>query len=1519
MNVMVVDDEADVQDLFERRNCWPETMPASPHGARMKKMTRSLIALVVLCLLPFSLSAQSPARSEAGLPFVTWFSPQEYGASQQIWSFAQDDRGILYAGCNSGVLEYDGVSWRRIATPHSSVVRTMTQGPGGRIFVGEVGDFGYLEPDKNGEMKYRSLLEFVPKEERDFQDVVEIHSMPEGIYVHSRERLFRLTMEGQSWRVKSWKPATIFRNSVVVFGMLHISVAGVGLFRMTGETLENLALPGLEQNIDNSITIMLPFSEEGAASRQILLATREGALYLLEAGSLRPFVAEAAALLRSLKTASVGATLRDGAFALGTRTGGLLLMERTGKTRRYLEQTAGIPADGVLGIFIDRTDALWLGLQNGIAKVEASSPFSEFARAAGMSSAVNDIVRFRGALYVGTLTGLKKLEDQSGEFNAVEPSRIGTAFGLLNNGESLLVAAGRDGLFEIRESGLRPVGAKANLSYYTMARSRQNPNRIWLTTDNGLAAIRWDGAGNWIDEGVVAKGPVLRTITEPEPGQLWLGTESMGVLRVRFEGDSLQNPRVERFGKVDGLPSDGGIDAILIAGRQLFVSPAGIREFDPAGSRFIPSKTYGSLPVGAESGGSNQSPDPQGNIWVQFGLRPILLLRQSDGTYKIDESRMRRLRDKLVTWIFADEDGVVWLGGADRLFRYDPRRARNDSENHLALVRRVTAGETEKIVLYAGASGMTERPSTPIAYRNNELRFEYASSSLEDSARNQYQTMLEGFDHDWSAWTHETRRDYTNLPPGSYRFRVKTLNALGQPGTEAEYRLTILPPWYRTWWAYGAYALLLTLAGAGLRHWMITHEREKARRQKQELESTVTARTQEISARAAELATVNHITQALSSQLDKNALIQLVGEQVREVFHASIAYVALLDRATMMIEFPYLYGEELEPIPYGEGMTSQIIRTGQPLLINSNFGSSREELGVRLIGRQPASFLGVPIRAGGDVAGVISVQAMEKENRFTEADQRLLATIATAVGVTFHNAKLYEAARVARVAAEEADAAKSIFLANMSHELRTPLNAVIGYSEMLQEEATELGQDDFVPDLQKINAAGRHLLELINSILDLSKIEAGKMELYLETFEARTLISDVSVVIDPLVAKNGNRLVVHCAPDVGTMRADLTKVRQSLFNLLSNASKFTDGGTITLDVARRGDRVLFRVSDTGIGMTEEQIGKLFQPFTQADASTTRQYGGTGLGLTITKKFCEMMGGEIRVESQPGRGSVFTIELPAQIGDARPSAERDAAAQFNVAPDAPLILVIDDNQAVQDLMQRFLSREGFRVAGALDGQEGLRLAERLQPAAITLDVMMPGMDGWAVLSALKANPQTHDLPVIMLTIVDDRNLGYALGAAEYLNKPIDRDRLLKLLKKYQPAAPDGSVLIVEDDPATRDMLRRVLEQEGWQVAEAENGRVGLTQLATLAPHLILLDLMMPEMDGFAFVEEINKNPSWRDIPIVVITAKDVTTEDRLRLNGYVEKILEKGAYQREDLLREVRDLVAACVREPNAVS
>lgn len=525
--------------------------------------------------------------------------------------------------------------------------------------------------------------------------------------------------------------------------------------------------------------------------------------------------------------------------------------------------------------------------------------------------------------------------------------------------------------------------------------------------------------------------------------------------------------------------------------------------------------------------------------------------------------------------------------------------------------------------------------------------------------------------------------------------------------------------------------------------------------------------------------------------------------------------------------------------------------------------------------------------------------------------------------------------QAAKEAAESANRAKSAFLANMSHELRTPLNAIIGYSEMLQEEAEDFGYEDIVPDLHKIQSAGSHLLDLINNILDLSKIEAGRMELFLETFEVETVLQEITYTVQPLVSKNGNEFVLQYLHPPGIMHADLTKFRQTLFNLLSNASKFTEKGTISLIVDRRleDDRewMTFAVKDTGIGMTIAQMQEVFKEFTQADVSTTRKYGGTGLGLTISRRFCQMMGGDILVESEYGVGTTFTIILPANVAQQQAEEEEQRKTdtqEIRITREinsisGSRVLVIDDDPNVRDLITRVLSKDGFVVTTASNGIEGMQIARENRPDIITLDVMMSGMDGWAILTSLKADPHLSDIPVIMLTMVNDRNRGFALGASDYLTKPIDRKRLSQLLNRFRVnkgdtgKLPSGSLLIVEDDDDTRDVLARTLEKSGWEVRLAANGREALDNIeANGRPTLILTDLMMPVMDGFEFISHIRQQPHTQQIPIVVLTAKDLTPADRQLLGGYVEQIMEKHHYTRDQLLEQVRQLVIAQISQRN---
>jgi hypothetical protein len=506
-----------------------------------------------------------------------------------------------------------------------------------------------------------------------------------------------------------------------------------------------------------------------------------------------------------------------------------------------------------------------------------------------------------------------------------------------------------------------------------------------------------------------------------------------------------------------------------------------------------------------------------------------------------------------------------------------------------------------------------------------------------------------------------------------------------------------------------------------------------------------------------------------------------------------------------------------------------------------------------------------------------------------------------------------EALRKARDAALLASRTKSEFLANMSHELRTPLNAIIGYSELLIEDAEEAANEPLLKDLRKIQSSGTHLLGLINDVLDMSKIESGKMEVEILEFELTALIDSVRATIEPIAKRQENKLEVDISRAPAKFVGDGQKVRQILVNLLSNACKFTTNGKVELSIEAQSDGTLhFVVTDTGIGMTEAQQQKIWKPFVQADSSTTRRYGGTGLGLAICTRLCELMGGKIEVQSELGKGSRFELVLPILARKSlRPRPQRTRRGE-------PAVLVVDSDQVTFDMLSRTLTDRGYKVEWVARADDGLAAAKRIKPDVIVLDVVMPELNGWTLLTELKQDPETEDIPVVMVTLLDEAELGVSMGAVDYLVKPVQPNKLVAAVARWLgDASTPAEILVVEDDKDLSEIMLRTLSNSGYGVRLARNGVEGLQRLNEVQPDLVILDLMMPEMDGFEFLQRLRDRRELVELPVIVSTAKELTDEERSKLQSAAQKVIQKSAYSRTQLIhlveRQVRDLVASTSR------
>jgi signal transduction histidine kinase len=762
------------------------------------------------------------SHQELGRPFIRNFEPTEYGGFPQNWSIAQDHQGVIYiANTQGGVLAFDGSHWRSITLPNLSGARALAADSDGRIYVGAVGEIGYLAPDSRGQMNYVSLLDLVAPEDRKFAIVGAVLATAEGVYFVSSSHLFRFRAN----TIRVWQPKTAFRGAFWVNNSLLVREADRGLSRLTDDELVLVA--GGERFAKERISAVLPLgAPTGTRSESMLLATLTQGWWVHDGLQFHPWPTSAdAALKRDGMSSAI--ELADGTLAVSTLQDGLTLLDGQGRVLRHLSKANGLGSDGIYTLFQDRQRGLWLGLESGVTRLDLGSPITQYDDSMGLKGAVIGLERHEGSLHAATSRGLFRMQAdaQTGsQFVSVNVVPRGQIWALLRFESSLLVATGA-GVYELDQGVARLIRA-SSMGSVSLLRSTSDPSRVYVGLQDGIASMRLE-AGHWVDEGPVpgVSGDARSLFEEPD-GRLWLGRWTGGAVRLRFPsaraGSDHSSPavEVEHFGAEHGLPV-GYVYVHSIDGAPRFTGKSGgVLQFDESRRRFLSDARFDALfPQGSREIWL-LSQDPNGRIWMAtadrvHGLREVgAAVKAADGRYRWQPTPLQPIAGSNIFAIRSDLDGVLWFGGVQGLFRYDPGSRNIDETAFTALIHQVTGKDGR--LLYAG-SGRASKPE--IDHADNALRFEFSSPSFDTLKANRFQMLLEGLDQDWSDWSGENYRDYTNLAGGDYRFRVRARNVYGIESAEAAYEFRILRPWFRAAWGYLSYLLVVAALGWGYVRW----------------------------------------------------------------------------------------------------------------------------------------------------------------------------------------------------------------------------------------------------------------------------------------------------------------------------------------------------------------------------------------------------------------------------------------------------------------------------------------------------------------------------------------------------------------------------------------------------------------------------------------------------------------------------------------------------------------------------
>jgi signal transduction histidine kinase/CheY-like chemotaxis protein len=1259
----------------------------------------SRLGLLVLLTLVFNLtfqSTQSQEVSETGLPYIQNYTPEEYDGASQNWAITQSEEGLIYVGNNDGVLEFDGSSWRVIYLPNYGICKAIGRTKANKIFVGGYNELGYLEPNDVGEMQFVSLKHKLKI--NDFKEINRINIIDDTVFFKASNYLFKWNNEQfTTYEIYGTMPSIPIRDNIYI--------------------IENFVVKKLENNdfvdiIDLASTKAKAFTDIiGYKENELIILSYDKGVFATNNGTVEP--------LNSKSSESIGKSLAYGMLRLsndlitiGTRLDGIITIDKKGNIINKINKSNGLKSNTIYNSFEDHQHGVWLATNNGIIRAELVSPFTIFDERHGIEGYVNDIYVKDGEVYLANYKGVLKL-DKTGNhiFKNIGPEKSMTnivskqAIQFLEIKDSLFVGT-RAGLFLYTNNELVQ---KYAIASGALMRSKKNPKRIYVGLINGMASLAYKN-GTWIYDGIInGINDDIRAIKEDSDGTIWLESQIDGVWKIEAESkrsaDKFNQPKVKHYKANKELP-EGILFLKSIGNKVLFNIDDQVYSYNKEKDSILKDDSIPKL-FGLHGRISLKMEDKNNNVWMFADLNKgderksrLIAIKNDDGSYTLKKNYDERITQKVGVSHFPENKNIVWYGGSGSVIRHDLSITGNEKLDFNTHIRKVTTSRDS--MLFGGVKVNSNEIEIP--YKDNAFRFEYAATTFEEASENLYQYQLNGFDKEWSAWTLETKKDYTNLPEGNYNFIVRSMNIYDHLGFEDNYAFTILPPWYGTWWAYVLYGLGAIGIVALYSKW----RSQELQKKNVALETTINKRTLEIR--------------------QKNELLNHQTEQLVEL---------------------------------------------------------------------------------------------------NEAKTRLYS--------------------------------------NITHEFRTPLTVILGMAETLKTNVLNKSYEGAEKSLEMIRRNGKNLLQLVNELLDLAKVESGNMELNPVQTDVIPFVKYLSESFHSLAESRKINLTVYSEIETLEMDIDVNKMASIISNLLSNAIKYTSAnGKIIVHLNKTniidGEFFSIKVQDNGVGLAEKDLAHLFDRFYQVDNELSSKQEGTGIGLSLAKEFVELMNGTIGVESTLGKGSTFTVQIPVtntavKTLDAKITVEppikkpansiKTESSVLEETSTLPLALIIEDNEDVAHYLKTCLKGK-YQTMHASNGIIGIEMAYENIPDVIISDVMMPGKDGFEVCATLKSDERTDHIPIILLTAkvtTEDRLAGLSHGADAYLAKPFNEKELFirlnqlvllrkKLIDKIQKDGLNKFLDKKEESPESK-FLQKVIQTINEDIGNSAFGSADLADKLLLS--------------------------------------------------------------------------------------